>query len=85
MSGGFVGRPVELDALRKCAAKAVDGHPQLVFVEGAPGIGKSSLLAQFAATLSGWRKLSWQATRTKSELRSVCCPECCRSAGRPSR
>lgn len=58
MSDGFVGRPVELDALRKCAAKAVNGHPQLVFVEGAPGMGKSSLLAQFTATLSGWRHIA---------------------------
>ena len=55
--GGFVGRPVELDELRKCAAKAKGGDPQLVFIEGVPGIGKTSLLAQFATTLSGWRRL----------------------------
>ncbi len=58
MSGGFVGRPAELDELQKCAAKATSGDPQLIFVEGAPGIGKTSLLAQFAATLSGWRQLA---------------------------
>ena len=57
MSGGFVGRPAELDELQKCAARAKGGDPQLVFVEGVPGIGKTSLLTQFASTLSGWRQI----------------------------
>ena len=57
MSGGFVGRPAELVELQRCAAKAKSGDPQLVFVEGVPGIGKTSLLAQFATTLSGWRQI----------------------------
>ena len=57
MSGGFVGRPAELDELRSCATKAKGGDPQLVFVEGVPGIGKTSFLAHFATALSGWRHM----------------------------
>jgi ATP/maltotriose-dependent transcriptional regulator MalT len=33
------------------------GQPQLVLVEGVPGIGKTSMLAEFAATLHGWNTL----------------------------
>ncbi|MEP6559990.1 MAG: AAA family ATPase, partial [Nakamurella sp.] len=58
MSSRFVGRPAELDELHQRAARAEGGIPQLVFVEGAAGIGKTSLLAQFATTLTGWRQLS---------------------------
>ena len=57
MPGGFVGRPAELDELRSCATRAANGHPQLTFVQGAPGIGKTSLLAQFSSTLTGWRQI----------------------------
>jgi hypothetical protein len=57
MPGGFVGRVGELDDLRTCAARALAGQPQLVLVEGVPGIGKTSMLAEFAATLHGWNTL----------------------------
>jgi predicted ATPase len=68
MFGGFVGRPAELDQLQKCAARAKSGDPQLVFVEGVPGIGKSSLLAQFTATLSGWRNIVVTAYEDEKRL-----------------
>ena len=67
MPGGFVGRRAELDGLRNCVAKAADGHPQLVLVDGPAGVGKTSLLAEFAATLTGWRQLT--ASGDEAEIR----------------
>jgi len=51
--GVFVGRADELAVLAAAAAAARCGHPQVVLVEGEVGIGKSSLLAQFASGLAG--------------------------------
>jgi len=48
----FVGRADELAVLEAAAAAARCGHPQVVLVEGEAGIGKSSLLARFAAGLA---------------------------------
>ena len=42
----------ELAVLEAAAAAARDGNPKVVLVEGAAGIGKSTLLAQFAAGLA---------------------------------
>ena len=50
--GVFVGRADELAVLEAAAAAARCGHPQVVLVEGEAGIGKSSLLARFAAGLA---------------------------------
>ena len=50
--GVFVGRADELATLEAAAAAARGGHPKVVLVEGDAGIGKSSLLAQFAAGLA---------------------------------
>jgi len=50
--GVFVGRADELAVLEAAAAAARGGHPKVVLVEGDAGIGKSSLLAQFAAGLA---------------------------------
>ena len=50
--GVFVGRVDELAVLEAAAAAARDGNPKVVLVEGAAGIGKSTLLAQFAAGLA---------------------------------
>lgn len=51
MRGGlktpFVGRAEELAALRACLAEAQRGEPQVVLIEGEPGIGKSTLLSHF--------------------------------------
>jgi DNA-binding CsgD family transcriptional regulator/tetratricopeptide (TPR) repeat protein len=47
-----VGRADELAMLEAAAAEARRGHPKVVLVEGEAGIGKSSLLAQFASGLA---------------------------------
>ena len=51
--GVFVGRAGELAVLEAAAAAARGGEPRVVLVEGEAGIGKSSLLARFAAGLAG--------------------------------
>lgn len=50
---GFVGRQGELRILGERLAAAAEGRPQVVYVEGEPGAGKSSLLSQFLASLQG--------------------------------
>jgi DNA-binding CsgD family transcriptional regulator/tetratricopeptide (TPR) repeat protein len=50
--GVFVGRADELAVLEAGAAAARGGHPKMVLVEGEAGIGKSTLLARFAAGLA---------------------------------
>jgi DNA-binding CsgD family transcriptional regulator len=49
---GFVGRQGELGILDERLAAAASGHPQVVYVEGEPGAGKSSLLSRFVRSLS---------------------------------
>ena len=44
-----VGRDGELGELRACLERAVSAHRQIVFVTGEPGIGKTTLIAQFLA------------------------------------
>jgi DNA-binding CsgD family transcriptional regulator len=46
---GFVGRQSELAALRSRFAAARSGQPQIVQIEGPPGIGKTALLSRFLA------------------------------------
>jgi predicted ATPase len=43
----FVGREKELAWLRQCLELALAGHPQLAFVTGEPGIGKTTLVNIF--------------------------------------
>ncbi|OGL03454.1 MAG: hypothetical protein A3I03_06005 [Candidatus Rokubacteria bacterium RIFCSPLOWO2_02_FULL_68_19] len=43
----FVGREQELSALERAFALAKDGHGQIVFLVGEPGMGKSRLLLEF--------------------------------------
>ena len=45
----FVGRTAELDALAEAYARASDGHPGIVCVEGPAGIGKTALVRAFLA------------------------------------
>lgn len=49
--GTFVGRARELALLEAAAAAARRGQPRVVSIEGEAGIGKSSLLGQFAQEL----------------------------------
>jgi DNA-binding CsgD family transcriptional regulator len=49
---GFVGRQSELRILGERLAAAGTGHPQVVYVEGDAGGGKSTLLARFLGSLT---------------------------------
>jgi DNA-binding CsgD family transcriptional regulator/tetratricopeptide (TPR) repeat protein len=48
----FVGRQPELRVLDEQLADARLGHPQVVYIEGDPGSGKSSLLSRFLDSLT---------------------------------
>jgi len=48
---GFVGRQSELRVLGERLAAAGEGHPQVVYVEGEAGGGKSTLLSRFLGSL----------------------------------
>ncbi len=52
----FVGRQVELEALRQALAKARAGHGQVVALVGEPGVGKSRLFWEFTHSpqTHGW-------------------------------
>lgn len=47
----FVGRETELETLREALARGVEGERQVLFVTGEPGIGKTTLLAEFLGRL----------------------------------
>jgi predicted ATP-dependent serine protease len=51
-SAGFVGRQSELRILGERLDAAGMGHPQVVYMEGEAGGGKSTLLSQFLGSLS---------------------------------
>jgi DNA-binding winged helix-turn-helix (wHTH) protein/predicted ATPase len=53
-----VGRGAVLDRLERCAAAAQGGERQLVFVTGEPGIGKSTVVDQFARRIGVTRLMS---------------------------
>src|SRR5262249_9041572 len=59
----FVGRQVEVEALRQAHALAGAGHGQLVAVMGEPGVGKTRLFYEFlcAPWTQGWLLLESQA------------------------
>ncbi|MFD6657345.1 AAA family ATPase [Streptomyces parvus] len=50
-SRSFVGRSVELGQLRRAAAAAAAGSPTVALVSGPAGIGKTTLVEEFTATL----------------------------------
>lgn len=54
-AGRFVGRSAELNALRVAWSLALTGVPQLAFVHGEPGAGKSTLAGAFAQLIGGER------------------------------
>ena len=60
----FVGRQVEVEAMRQAHALAGAGHGQLVAVIGEPGVGKTRLFYEFlcAPWTQGWLLLESQAT-----------------------
>src|ERR1035438_205568 len=50
-AAGFVGRQSELRILSERFAAAGEGHPQVIYVEGEAGGGKSTLLSRFLGSL----------------------------------
>ncbi|MDX6233866.1 MAG: eukaryotic-like serine/threonine-protein kinase, partial [Nocardioidaceae bacterium] len=46
--GDLIGRANALEQLRACWTRAQEGNPEVVFVAGEPGIGKSRLCAEFS-------------------------------------
>ena len=63
--GAFVGRAAELDVLSDAMAAAREGDPQIVWIEGEPGIGKTSFIRRFLTSLEGVQVL--QASGEESE------------------
>src|SRR6266481_4130710 len=62
----FVGRQLELGVLRTRLQAACAGDPQVVLVEGPPGIGKSELVRRFLRDLPDVRVL--RASGDESEM-----------------
>jgi len=56
-SNVFVGRQTETEMLGKYLEKSLSGQPQLVFISGEAGVGKSSLLREFMKAISSNTKL----------------------------
>ena len=65
----FVGRERELRLLFDCFEKAKEGHGQVVFVVGEPGIGKSRLVLEFRRRIGD--EATWNEGRTMSFGRSM--------------
>lgn len=63
---GFVGRGRELKALARAVGTVRAGTPQVVWVRGPAGIGKTSLLRQFLVALSGFTVLRATADPAES-------------------
>ncbi|MGH3414105.1 MAG: ATP-binding protein [Marmoricola sp.] len=55
----FIGRIAELSDLDVALSEARAGHPQIVVVEGDPGIGKTALLRRFAREVDGRVRVLW--------------------------
>src|ERR1700691_4637006 len=51
-TAGFVGRHDELAILSERFSEAARGHPQVVYLEGDAGSGKSTLISRFLGSLS---------------------------------
>jgi class 3 adenylate cyclase/tetratricopeptide (TPR) repeat protein len=61
--GPFVGRELELDALLAALERARDGVGTLAFVRGEPGFGKTRLLGELRAQVSGVRLVRVQCSQ----------------------
>jgi predicted ATPase len=55
----FAGRVTELQFLFQCLGKAAHGEPQVVFLEGVPGVGKSALLQMFGVRAADRQKSTY--------------------------
>ncbi|MFG1647636.1 AAA family ATPase [Amycolatopsis sp. NPDC049252] len=64
----FVGRGAELDHLKSRADRVAAGRPQLVWLEGPTGIGKSALLDRFVAGLTGFTLVAADGDPAESSL-----------------
>lgn len=56
----MVGRDDAMTRLTRCWRRAVSGHRQIVWIAGEAGIGKTTLMEQFAATLRTTRRAHGQ-------------------------
>jgi class 3 adenylate cyclase/tetratricopeptide (TPR) repeat protein len=74
----FVGRQVELEALRQALERAGIGHGQVVAVIGEPGVGKTRLFYEFTRShrTHGWlllesRSVSWGKATSYQPVRDL--------------
>jgi len=79
----FVGRAVEIAALRRVLADVDAGRPQTVLLTGPAGIGKTSLIEQFLSELDGATVLrasgeQWEAFVAFGVMDQLL-RECCRT------
>ncbi|RME49530.1 MAG: STAS domain-containing protein [Caldilineae bacterium] len=63
----LVGRQAEMKALLKCWQEVRQGHGQIAFLTGEPGIGKTSLAQQFAAQSNAPVLLFGRCTHTPGQ------------------
>ncbi|HVJ91367.1 MAG TPA: winged helix-turn-helix domain-containing protein, partial [Labilithrix sp.] len=59
----FVGRTVELNALRELFGEAARGRGSIVLVEGGPGVGKTSLVERAALATASTFRAHWGRAR----------------------
>jgi hypothetical protein len=75
---GFVGRKLEMEAMRNAAELARAGNGQIVAAMAEAGTGKSRLLFEFKAiSQSGWMVLETFSCRTARRRRICRCSICC--------
>jgi DNA-binding CsgD family transcriptional regulator len=82
----FVGRAAEVTALREAAAAVTRGRGGVVWVEGEPGIGKSTLIRQAlsVSALAGCTVYSASADRLRQKFPLSVMLECLRVGGNAS-
>ncbi len=66
----FTSREKELGILKDCLSETKEGHGQIAFIMGEPGVGKSRLLLEFRKSLSG-ENISWLEGRCISFGKSI--------------